>query len=57
MNSINETKNIMDVINSTLQEAEECIGDLEDRIMENDQAEQVRDKYYIMRIDFFLFYF
>ena len=50
-NRINETKNIIDGINSRLQEAEEHISDVEDRIKESNQAEQVRDKYCMMRID------
>ena len=37
---------------TSLQKAEESISDLEDRVLEVSQAEQVRDnRYYIMRID------
>ena len=48
--SINEIKNTIDKINR-LQETEEYISDLEDRVMEINQAEQMRDKYCITRID------
>ena len=44
MNTVIEIKNTLDGINSRLEEAEEWIGDLEDRVMESNQAEQVRKK-------------
>ena len=44
-NSINEMKNTIDGINRRLQETEECINGLEDRVIESNQAEPVRDKY------------
>ena len=40
--SRNEFKNTIDGINSRLQEVEERYHDLEDRVMESNQAEQVR---------------
>ena len=43
-NTIHETKNTLDIINSRLEEAEESIGDLEDRVMGSNQAEQLRRK-------------
>ena len=42
---INEIKNELDGINSRLEE-EEQISYLEDRVMENNQAEQMREKNY-----------
>lgn len=50
-NLINEIKNKMDGINSKLQEGEETIRDLKDRVMESNQNEQVRNKYCIRRTD------
>lgn len=38
-------------INSRLQKVEEHISDLEDRVMERNQVEHVRDKHCIMRIE------
>ena len=43
-NIINEIKNTLDGINSNLEEAEEWINDLEDRVMEINQAEQMKEK-------------
>ena len=43
-NSINEIKNDQDGVNSRLEEAEKWITDLEDRVMESNQAEQEREK-------------
>ena len=37
-------RNTFDGINSRLEEAEEGIGDLEDRVMESNQHEQKRGK-------------
>ena len=34
-----------------LQEAEEFISNLEDRVMGSNQAEQMRDKYFMVTID------
>ena len=45
-NSINEIKNDQDGVNSRLEEAEKWITDLEDRVMESNQAEQEREKKY-----------
>ena len=39
-NSVTEVKNILTGRNSRVEEAEEPINDLEDRVMENNQAEQ-----------------
>ena len=50
-NSINEIKNRIDGINSRLQEAEECISDLKNRVIKSNQAEQVKVQYCIMRTD------
>ena len=45
-------RNILDGMNSSMDEAEEQIDDLEDRVMESSQAEQKREKkLYKMRID------
>ena len=38
-NAINEIGNRFDAINSSLEEAKEWIGDIEDKIMENNEAE------------------
>ena len=43
-NSITEIKNTLHGRNSRLEEAEEWISDLEDRVMESNQAEQRTDK-------------
>ena len=45
-NMISEIKHTPDGINSRLEEAEEPINDLEDRVMEGNQAEQIRGKKY-----------
>ena len=45
-NTIHEIKNTLDGINSRLNEAEEWIRNLEGRVMEKNQAEQVREKKY-----------
>ena len=42
-NSITEIKNTLNGMNR-LEEAEEQINDLEDRVMDNSQAEQMRGK-------------
>ena len=42
--TIIQSKNTLDRINSKLEEAEKQINDLEDRVMEINQAEQVREK-------------
>ena len=42
--TINEIKNPLDGINSSLEEAEEQINNLESRVMEKNEAEQVREK-------------
>ena len=50
-NTINEIlKNTLDGKNSRLEEAEKWFGDLEGRIMESNQAEQVREKICKIRI-------
>ena len=43
-NTINKIKYAIDGINSSLDEAEEQISDLEDRVMKNNQAEQVQNE-------------
>ena len=43
-NSINDITNKIEEVNSRLQELVEHINDLEDTVMESNQAEQVRDK-------------
>ena len=43
-NIINEIKNIPDGKNSRLEAAEEWISNLEDKVMESNQADQVRGK-------------
>ena len=43
-NSVVEIKNTLNGINSRLEEAEEQISNLEDRVMESNQAEQGREK-------------
>ena len=43
-NTINEIKNSLEGINSRITEAEERIGDLEDKIVEITTAEQNKDK-------------
>ena len=51
-NTINEIKNTLDGINSRLEEGEELIRDLEDKVMESNKTEQVRGKKLCkMRID------
>ena len=44
-NKINEIKNTIERINSILEEAEEQITNLKDRIMESNQAEEVEQKF------------
>lgn len=44
-------KNTLDGINSRLEEVEEQITNLEDRVMETNQAEQARKKVCKMRVD------
>ena len=43
-NTINEIKNSLEGINSRITEAEECISDLEDKIVEITAAEQNKEK-------------
>ena len=43
-NTINETKNTLEGINSRITEAEECVSDLEDKIVEITIAEQNKEK-------------
>ena len=43
-NSVAEIKNKLDGINRRLEEAEEWVSDLEDRMMESNQSEQERKK-------------
>ena len=43
-NTINEIKNYLEGINSTISEAEEWISDLEDKIVEITTAEQNKQK-------------
>ena len=43
-NKINEIKNALDGINGRLEETVEQNNDLEDRIMESNQAEQMKEK-------------
>ena len=43
-NTINEIKNSLEGINSRITEAEERIGDLEDKIVEITTAEQNKEK-------------
>ena len=43
-NTINESKNCLEGINSRITEAEERIGDLEDKIVEITTAEQNKEK-------------
>ena len=44
-NSITEIKANLEAMNSRLNNREECISDLEDRIMESTQSEQQKDKW------------
>ena len=48
-NSITEIKNTLKGINSRLEEAEEQISDLKDRVRESSQAEQEREKIIIKK--------
>ena len=43
---VNEMRNVLDGMSSRMEEASEQMSDLEDRIMENIQAEQKRTKNY-----------
>ena len=43
-NSINENKYTLSGINSRLEEVEDWISDLEDRAMESNQSQQMREK-------------
>ena len=43
-NAINEGQNKMEVTTAWIEEAEERIGELEDKIMEKEEAEKKRDK-------------
>lgn len=38
--TINDIKNMLDAMNSRMEEAEEWISDLQDKIMESNEAEQ-----------------
>ena len=44
MNSISEIRNTLSGINSGLEEAKEWISDLEERVLESNQAQQEREK-------------
>ena len=46
MNTINEIKNTLDEIHSRLEEVEEQINGLEGRVLESNEAEQMREKTY-----------
>lgn len=48
--TVNEIENILDAINSRLEKAEEFINDLEERIMESNQAKHVRGKKKLLKI-------
>ena len=43
-NAINEVKNKMEVATAWIEDTEERIGELEDKIMEKEEAEKKRDK-------------
>ena len=43
-NAINEIENRLNAMNRRLQKAEERNGDLEDKIIENNEAEQKRER-------------
>ena len=43
-NSISEIKNTLEAINNWINDTEECISDLEDRIMEITQSEQQTER-------------
>ena len=43
-NSVTENKNTLDGINSRLEEVEQHISDLENRVTQSNQAEQEREK-------------
>ena len=41
----------MEAIKMRLNEAEERISDIDDKIMENKEAEKQKEKYYIIKVD------
>ena len=43
-NEITQGRNRLDAMNSRLEEAEEIISDIEDKIMKNNEAEQKRER-------------
>ena len=43
-------QNKLDAVTARMEEAEERIGEIEDKIMENDEAEKKRKKYQTMRV-------
>ena len=43
-NTITEVKNTVEIINCRLEDAEEWINDLEDKVMENTLAQQQKEK-------------
>ena len=45
--AINEIRNMLDGMNSRLEEAEEWINDLEDRVMKSNQGKQKEKKKYV----------
>lgn len=51
MNTINEIENTFDRLNRGLEEVEEWINDQEDKVMESNQTEQMREKICEVRID------
>ena len=41
---INKIRNMLDMMNSSLEETEEWLNDLEDKVMESNEAEQKREQ-------------
>ena len=50
-NAITEIKNQLDVITTKMEKAEEWIHYIEDRIMENNEAKQKKEKSWMTKID------
>ena len=47
--SINKKRHMLHGMNSRLEETEECVNDLEEQVMESNQAEQKRERKRIMQ--------
>ena len=49
MSAINEIRNMLDAVNSRLEEAEDQVSDLKEKVIESNQATKERKKNYAKR--------